>query len=317
MKRTPILIALGGLTLLSLTACSHATPSISQCAIVTGRGVGDNQTIKTVVYPGQKIGKGSSEQTWYIPCNARNYVTGEKDGDQTEPLTVKVGGGKPGDPGMPVNVSLAVYWQLNQSKDVMQKFFTFCFKYGCASQDSQQDSSNQDLLHSSTPGWNAMLKENFPLALNRAALDVAATFPSNLWQDQSQWQAFGKAVAAKFQDEMKEQTGDVRINNVPVNYFCGPGSDTGKSSRAATGCTPVQISVQKIAPSDPQIVTQYNQQVAAQNAQAVNQATLKAAQAKYGPYASYFLGLQDTIDKCNAKPGCTIVIGNPGTLPTK
>jgi hypothetical protein len=312
MKRTTpyALAGLGIVSLATLTACSNATPSISQCAIVTGRGVGDNQTIKTVAYPGQKVGKGDSEQTWYVPCNARNWVEGEKNGDQADPLTVKVGGGKPGDPGMPVNVSLGVYWQLNQSRAVLQQFFPFCFKYGCASQDSQQDSSNQDLLHSSTPGWNSMLKENFPLALNRAALDVASTVPSTLWQDQSQWQAFGKAVASKFQAELVEQTG-----NNKVNYFCGPGSDTGKNSNPVTGCKPVQISVQRITPSDPQIVQQYNQQVQAQNASAVNAATLAAAQKKYGSLASYALMLQDLVDRCAAQHiTCNIYLGN---VPTK
>jgi len=307
MKRTTpfALVAFGGIAMLSLTACSHATPSISQCAIITGRGAGDNQKIEKVVYPGQKVGKGSSEQTWYVYCNARNYIEGEKGGDRAEPLTVKVGGGKPGDPGMPISVSLAVYWQLNQSKDVLQQFFPFCFKYGCASQDSQQDSSNQDLAHSSTRGWNAMLTENIPLALNRAALDVAQTFPSTLWQDQSQWQAFGKAIASKFQVEMQEQTG-----NTKVNYFCGPGSDTGKASRPVDGCKPVQISVQNIVPADKQIVQQYNQQVAAQNAQAVNAATLKAAQAKYGPLANYSLMLQDLVDKCAQEHvTCNIYLG--------
>jgi hypothetical protein len=72
------------------------------------------------------------------------------------------------------------------------------------------------------------------------------------------------------------------------------------------------VLISSVAPSDPAVQQLYNQQIAAEQAVAVNQARLKAAQELYGAYAQYFLGLQDLATECRT---CTIFVGTPAGIP--
>jgi hypothetical protein len=284
-----------------LTSCfSHATPSIGQCGIVTGRGFGDNtQGVKRVVPPGAKVSKGSSEQDWYVPCNVRNYVTGDG-GDRGSSQAVKTANGKNNEPGMPVFVDSRVTWQLFQTKAALTAFFPFCLKYGCADTSPQEDSTNSQRSMSSNPGWNNMLRENLAPALDAATRDALATnqWGPDLWRNNAVWPALAKVITANFNKELAVMTGSQEP------YFCAPTADN-------KVCNAPQILITAIRPQSPDIAEQYNQQVAAENATAANVARLAAARKLYGSQAEYFLGLQDTIKECNAKPGCTIYIGNP------
>lgn len=93
-----------------------------------------------------------------------------------------------------------------------------------------------------------------------------------------------------------------------IQWLCAPTANPEKN------CAPPQVHITALQPTDPTIVTQYNQQIAAANAKAVNKARQDAAREAYGPDAGYFLGLQDLIKQCQAaKVACNIYVGNPPT----
>lgn len=284
----------------ALTACSQAQPAISQCAIVTNNGFGaSSQDITALVRPGGKVDIGNNQIAWYYPCDARNYVTMPVGGDRQSPMSVRTGPGK-NQPGMPVQVWTAVYWTPNESDAAMKAFLPFCLKYGCASQDYQTDQSVADSAHFSTPGWNGMLAENFGPAIDRATQDVIGQFGPDLWVDHSQWSKLGTLIAQNLDAELAKETG----SSIP--FFCG-------DSSTPTTCTSMQVVVNNVTPTDPQVQQLYDQQIAAENSIAVNTARLNAAKELYGPYAQYFLGLEDLANQCKT---CTIYVGAPNTVPT-
>jgi hypothetical protein len=285
-----------------LGACSSIQPSVGQYAIVTGHGNLSSQQVLRVVAPGQQVHLGSGTTTWYVPANVRNYVTNPQNGDRTQPQQEITGKGN-GTPGMADYTYTYVTWELNPailaSKALAQQFLEFCLKYACASQTAQNDTSNASLLRSSSPGWNAMLAEVFPRAIDNATQDAIASYTPALWTDQTQWNAFGAKIAAALPAEMSKMTG------TSTRYFCGPGS-------TASRCTPFTVLVSRIAPVDPNVTSSYQQQVSSAYAEQAGVTRLKAAQEVYGPWANYFLGLQDTIAKC---PHCTFYVGNPPVKP--
>jgi hypothetical protein len=189
-------IAVGTLLAGGAVACSYATPSIGECGIVTGRGLGDNQTIKKVVQPGAKVHKGSREEDWYLPCNVRNYFTGGDDPDRSSSMVLRTAAGKDGTPGMPIYVDSQSVFQLFQTKDALKKFFPFCLKYSCADPspaDKDSASSRAGRNKASSPGWNNMLREVYAKALDNATKDALATnkWGPDLWRRNEEWPAFG------------------------------------------------------------------------------------------------------------------------------
>lgn len=290
-----------------LSACSHATPSMGECAIVTGRGFGDKQEIKHVVHPGVKAGKGSNELVWYFPCNDRNYVTGDG-GDRQQSQALKLQNGSDGTPGTPVYVYSRMPFTLRQDDASLKIWFSgLCLKYGCASNDPQEDSGNSDKAHSSDPGWNTMLSEQVGPAIDRAFQNVMndpryrGKFGPNTWTAGA-WPELDAAVSAALPAAMQETSG------LAAQWLCAPTADPEKT------CKPPTVHITALQPTDNQIEQQYNQQIAAQNAKAVNKARLAAAQEEYGNDAGYFLGLQDLVDKCKAAHiACNIYVGNPPT----
>jgi cell wall assembly regulator SMI1 len=296
----------GGLTLASLTACSHASPSIGQCGIVTGRGAFNNQTVKKVVHPGAKVTKGSKEIAWYVPCDVRNYVTGH-DGDRERSAVLKLQNGRGAQPGTPVYVYSRAPFQLRQDDTSLKAWFrALCLKYGCASQKAQQNSDNANKTRSSDPGWRNLLAEQFGPALDRAFQNVmedpqyANKFGPTTWTAQG-WPELDKALTAALPNAMRQTSG------FNLQWVCAPTADD-------KVCNPPQVHVTAIQPTSKQIEDQYDQQVAAENAQAVNKARLDAATKIYGAQASYWLGLQDTMRLCQSLgKQCTFYVGNPPT----
>lgn len=287
----------------TLTACSHATPSLGQCAIVTGRGFGDQQDVKKVVDPGVKVTKGSKEIAWYVPCNVRNYVTGHN-GDRERSDAVKTQSGSDG-PGTPVYVYSRMTMQLAQDHGTIKTWFkALCLKYGCASQDAQEDSSNAGKDRSSDPGWRNMLAEQVGPAIDRAFQMVMedptykGKFGPNMWTEQG-WPELDAAITKAFPAALVATTG------FNLQWLCAPSANP-------KVCNSPAIHVTAIQPTSPQIEQQYEQQVAAENAKKVNQARLEAGQKIYGPQASYWLGLQDTMRLCQSLgKSCTFYVGNP------
>lgn len=292
--------AAGAVTVLS--GCTTAVPALSECAATTNGGFGSSgQGITSIVHPGGQAQVGNGDTAWYWPCNDRNFVTSPKGGDRNAPeyavRTAPSADGKT--PGMPVLVWTSVYFTPNQNDGVMRQFLPFCLKYGCATTDPQSNADIANQAHSSSPGWENMLLENMGPAVDRASRIAVEQFPPSLWQDQGDWDKLAKQIAANLNDQLNVETEGTSP------YFCGSGSTRSQ-------CTQMTVVVNNVTPADPSVAANYDKQVAAEQAQAANQARVAAAQQLYGPYAYYELMLQDATAQC---PNCTFVIGNPGAVP--
>jgi hypothetical protein len=303
--RKSIAIGAGALLVLPiLSACSNATPSLGQCGVVTGRGAFNNQEVKKIVAPGDKVHKGSKEIAWYVPCNVRNYVTG-RDGDRGRSEALKTQPGKTG-PGTPVYVYSRMPFQLRQDVPSMKTWFkALCLKYGCATQDAQENSDNSGKARSSDPGWNNMLAEQVGPAIDRAFQTVMADpankdkFGPDIWTGQG-WPELDAALTKAFPKALADTSG------LPIQWLCAPSADE-------KVCNAPSIHVTAMQPTSPAIEQQYEQQVAAESASRVNQARLDAAKKLYGGQAEFWIGLQDTLRQCQAsgKSQCTVYVGNP------
>jgi hypothetical protein len=302
-------MAAGGL---ALAACSsEIQPSIAQYAITTGHGNFSDQQVLDVVSPGQNVHLGSGTTTWYVWADTRNYVTAPANGDRNNPQAELTGPGAGNAPGMSDYTWTYVTWEINPAIvtkvngqfPVATDFLAFCLKYGCADQAAQNDDSNADLTRSSSPGWEAMLNEVMPRAIDNATRDAITGYGPDLWTARGSWDAFGTVISSHLLSEISQLDG----SSTP--FFCGPGSTTSK-------CTAPDVIVQNVTPSDPAVITAYNQQVAAQYAAQAGTARLAAAKEIYGSDANYFLGVQDMINACHAAgTTCNIYVGNPPTAP--
>jgi hypothetical protein len=290
----------GLLSMLGLSGCSSAAPSLAQCAVVSGQGFLDDQHVKSVVYPGEKVHKGSGEISWYMWCNARNYVIGGKNADSDSPSQVRTAPApKNAAAALPINVNTFTTWQLNQNRSALIHFLPFCLKYGCATNTDQTDSGNADLTRSSNPGWNNMLSEVVRPAIDAAVADAASQVGPDVWTDRSQWQHFGELISAALPAELNKRTG----SSTP--YFCGTNS-------TRTNCTNPTVLVQNVWPADPNIVQQYNQKIQSQQGGAVGKARRDAATATYGSLADWALAMQDLVAKCHELGvPCNIYVGQP------
>lgn len=279
-----------------LSACTTSTPALSECGAVTNGGFGSSgQGITALTHPGGKVSVGSGETPWYWPCNERNFVTSATGpADRSSGLAVRTAGAG-ATPGMPVNISSAVYFTANQNDAVMKVFLPFMLKYGAATNDPQTDASVSGSAHSSTPGWENMLDENMGPAVDRASQLAAQKFSPDLWLDQTQWNALGDDIAANLDDQLQKETGTT------VPFFCGADS-------TESDCTKITVVVSDVTPHDPAVVTAYNKEVAAEQSQKSNLARVAQAKLLYGPDWYYALMLQDQAAQC---PKCSIYVGAP------
>jgi hypothetical protein len=269
--------------------------------VVTGHGYGSNtQDVVNIARPGDYLQIGNGDVAWYYPCDVRNFIFSPagQAGDVHIPVSVRTAP-RGAEPGMPVNIWLGVYFTPNENSSAMKQFLPFCLKYGCATSSEQLDNSIETNPHSSAPGWENMLTENFPFAVSRAAQEVISGFGPDLWTDTSQWPRLGDDIAAKLDAELNQET----LTAVP--FFCG-----GASSQSS--CAQMKVVINGVVPADPEVGKLYNQQLAAENALAANNARQAAARELYGPYADYFLGLEDLAGQCST---CTIYVGTPSSIP--
>ncbi len=301
----------------ALAACSVAVqPSVGQYAIVSGHGAFSNQKVTAVYGPGARASVNSGSTIWYVPANQRNYVTAQPGNaaDRTNPQQVTTGRGTGGGGGVPVYTYSFVSWELNPAiqheknpnsiSPIAVAFFKFCLKYGCATHNAQNDNSNSTLSHSSVPGWNDMLAENFPTAIDNASQTAALKFGPDMWNDQSQWRQYGLDIQSTLQSELRSLTGSGAFN-----YFCGPGSTEIK-------CTAPLVTIKFVTPADPGARAAYNASVSAAVQGQAAAARLGVAQKLYGPYANWYLAESDLINQC--KPDCpNWAFTQPGTAPGK
>jgi hypothetical protein len=295
--------AIGAGALALIAGCSSVQPSIGQYGIVTGQGSFSNQQVKDVVDPGAHIKVSGSDTEWYLPANTRNYVTQQGNGGDRSNPQAELTGSAGGSPGMSDYTYTYLAFELNPNHGVLGAFFPFCLKYGCASQTAQTNSSNESAAHSSTPGWNAMLAEIMPHAIDNATQEIITKYGPDLWTNRSEWGAYGDQIAAALPAEIAKLTG----SSVP--YFCGPGS-------TAARCAPFTVLVNNVTPTDPGVVSAYNQQVSSAYSAQAGKARLNAAKEVYGSDANWFLGVTDLINDCQARHvTCNLYVGNAPVHP--
>lgn len=300
----------------ALVACSSAKAYASQCVYIIQNGYLDAKHIDEILHPGEKADT-NDKTTRYIYCNARNYLVrpgGDydlNDPSNFPPLVGQTKENPDGTPGNPMAVQLSVYWQLNQNDDVLTKFLPYCEKFTCFSDEGTGGSDRN-----STPGWNSMLKETFAPALNRAVRSSLNQFNGNLDLDQSKWPALADKISLAFMEEVKVSDG-----SGDDDFFCSSGSEqVGEDLGSGYNCAPVRVTVDNVTVANAkardvrdQTTTLDAEKQLADKQKVVNEAELKAAKAKYGEFAEYFLALQDTIAKCaEAGQNCTVVLGGSG-----
>lgn len=285
----------------------------ASCAFIVGDGEKKRDAqLHDVILPGQQYDRDEGkEDVSYVPCNSRNYIisdgtvrdaNGEVVGDRTQPVLATTKGGTP------VEVTVTAYWTLNQSRSALNNFYNVCFKYHCA---SKSDISGE--VNNSTAGWNDMLGENFGPALERAVRAAAAEAEESIWDSQNPEQIH------VLEDRTSELFGD-RIRGTlgySNDLFCGSGnsgwSDPDKPGKGTFTCSPVRIAVDQVK------LQKTQGDDSSEGALILNQKKFKNAQALYGQYAEYWLGLQDTIEKCqSAGVTCIINLGDapPVVVPT-
>jgi hypothetical protein len=305
-KKSLILLCMVPLT--ALAACGNTQTTASQCAYQIKNGYFDARHVEDILHPGERSNR-ENIKSKYVYCNARNYRASEKSdaqADQKTAFVAKTAKNATGD-GTPVKVELAAHFSLNQNEPIMLTFLGFAEKYNAFASSDTDD--NSDGPHSSSAGWNAMLQENMRFALQQSVQIALLKFPPSIWNDQDQWPKVGDAISKVLKDRLRAQTG------VDEDFFCGVGVHlVGRNSTKADAwtCPEISVTIDDINPQDPSIVSVYNATVRQQNLRQLaqeeektNRAQLAAAKAKYGEYAEYFLGLQDT-----CKGGSTCVIGN-------
>lgn len=294
------------------TTTSHNTSAF--CAFVIGDGSdGHDSKVHKVVYPNQNVDyNDGSEKVRYVPCGPRNFIVndgsvknanGDQIGDRLTPSLVYTRDGTP------ITVQWSAFWTLNQDTEAMKNYWTLCQKYQCAS-----DSPSGGEANFSTEGWNGLLGENFGTSSDNALLAAAATIDDSVWQkhDSALYEELGKQMADAFNDKVRARTG------YNLDLFCGSGnSGWGDEDKHENfSCTNVRFVIDKVDVADPALVEAVTKAIQAQQDQAVNAQRLTAAQAIYGDQAAYWLGLQDTLEKCKAQStSCILNLGGGNTSP--
>ena len=319
-RRRVIAVAgvVSAVAVIALAGCSSVTPSVGQYAITTSHGSFSNQQVDDVVAPGGHV-KLNGVTAWYLPAQFRNYVTAPKSRDvnivpdRTDPLTVITGAGTDGEPGMPVKVNTYVGWELNPA--IIRKmtdgkidlkfardFLPFCMKYGCASHKAQNSNANQNQIRSSDPGWLTMQDELFPTAIDSATQTAIRGFGPDLWTTQKDYVSLGSAIARQLLTEW------AKVDDSPAGepYFCGPSSTPQR-------CDPPLVLIKSVIPTDPGVVSAYNQKITAFYNQQAAAARYSAAFPLYGKDTNWALAVQDMEGKCPHT--CNIYVGNPPLHP--
>jgi len=313
-KRAMIgIFAIGAFLVTSADSCMGDNPDTanppSMCSYVIGDGQdGRNATIHKVVYPNQSVDyNNDKEDVRYIPCNERNFIVnpeGEKNssgkpvGDWHIPMNGKT------TTGTPVQSWLRAYWTPNEDKEAMESFYILCDKYKCASDKAVSGDENF-----STEGWNGLLGETFPTALEESFNDAVNTMGDVIWQKptQAMYDEVAKKMAADFPIRVRAKTGR------NLDLFCGSGNsgwpNSDKPGEGKYTCSNVRIEINSIFGANQDLRDSADALTQAEKEKDVNNQRLAAAQILYGPNTAYWLGLLDAIRACNEKTTCVVNIG--------
>lgn len=293
-----LIASVAGLVLIAggMSACSSVA-NTAECILIVGNGGGEAHTVKKVVYPGESHSDEGDDWEKHIPCGQRNYIinpNGQGGGDRHNPAVARTGTSEDGKiPPMMVKTWLTANWELNQNLAVLKKFWIYCQKYNCASDESLDNSKNF-----SSDGWNGMLRESLSPAIDRAVAVAAAKFGPDLWKNLALRGKFAEEISNALVNELKEPLSGNQ-------FFCGRGSD----SRDKSECKPIKFTIEGIDPVDERVIQIENNAQASNQEQTQDQQRIDRTNRLYGPYADYYRGLQDTIDKCNGKQPCQIYVG--------
>lgn len=187
-----------------VNASEGTTPA--SCVYVVGDGsAGDDAEVHYIVYPhDEKYTVGGGEDSWYVNCNARNFINndggyyhlnGERVGDYFHAYEAQT----------PTGVTFLVYgkldWTLNENDAAMREFWTICLKYRCATGDFV-DPNSQNF---SSDGWNGFLGENFPPALMAATRIAANGVSDDIWslESSAQIQILEKGISENFATQLR------------------------------------------------------------------------------------------------------------------
>jgi len=319
MKRSYLLATalLVGVAGLSACSVSDTAPTSAQCGFIVGDGDdGRDAKVHKVVYPNQKVdlaGPSDDEEVFLpIPCNSRNWITnpeGSKDanGDPIGDYHVAMRGvtstGTKGD------VWLSMFWTPNQTESVMRnQFFPFCEKYDCFSNDDQK-------VNNSSAGWNDMLGENVPGAVNATVRDVMSAYTDDVWTKDAGWSEIADKISAGFNAEFSKATG------FGDNLFCGSGdvsgwSDPGKPGEGEFECGNVRFRIDGIENADDKQQQLSDAQSKKDLQKQANADRFEVAQELYGPNTGAVLGNLDLIAACKASGGTCVVTIGEGSAPT-
>lgn len=299
-SRFALLTLLALLAGLVLSGCSTARAYSSQCAFIIGDGVGDDRSVKRIVYPGTRFTVGD-DIVRYVPCNSRNFIIAEREENRDRTLLVEAktkanGNVQP----TRVRVALSSFFALNQKESALKEFVTFCEKYSCY---SGEDKVGGDANYASK-GWNDMLGENYSPAIDRAVATAMEQFLPNIWEERAEWSKVGEAISAVFLAEVQKATGSKEP------FFCASGSDTRKGE-----CAPPRFVIDNIVPTDTRLIQQQQDLAASKSQTDVNKARRTEAEKLYGSQTDYWVGLQDALQKCKETgQQCTVVIGGGGNV---
>jgi hypothetical protein len=154
----------------------------------------------------------------------------------------------------------------------------------------------------SDPGWLKMIDELWPTAIDNSTQVGVSQFGPDLWTNHADWPKLARAIAVQMLPEWQ------KLDNSPAGlpFFCGPGSTT-------TKCDPPLVQVKYVYPTDPGVVSAYNQKITAfYNGQAAD-ARYQAAEKIYGPDAHWALAIMDIENHCPHT--CNLYVGNPPSHP--
>jgi len=334
-RRTLAVFGIAAVAAASLTACdsTYAAATATQCAAIVGVGGADHdnkvvdRNIHKILFPGQTVQLADSEGTptevaQYFACGPRNYkindgsikdANGHAVGDRDKPTVVwtKAADGKPS---IQLNIWSTTYWTPNQGH--LFEFYALCAKYPCYTEDAGKAAQ----ANYSEPGWNGMLGENFggtidtgaTFIVNGSTKELPQGFTSDLVQNTNDWVKLGDAMSADFMTRIHSVTG---ISG--VDLFCGSGNGGGWKDPAKPGqgeftCLNVHTVIDKVEETDVNLRNARSASSANALQQQVNEQRVAQAKTLYGENWGYFLGVQDTIDKCKqgGQQVCVINFGN-------
>jgi hypothetical protein len=283
---------------IAVVGCDDVATTSASCAFI----VHDSDTDKSVddvIYPNQSGSEGDDKKTLYFPCNSRTY--GINRGNKKNANDEKIGDRftlAPGTTatGTDVLVSVTAYWTLNEDPNVLKnEFYNLCEKYGCWSEDPISNSANY-----ADPGWNGMLGENMGEPIDRTVHRVTSEFSDALWQEgtQEEYDKLGERLSGEFAADVLVATG------YNEDLFCGSGNsgwtDPNKPGKGEFTCTNVRFVVDDVVNEDHERQEQANEANGLSSQIEDNEKQLKAAKAKYGSQAEFWLGLQDYAEGCSA-----------------